>query len=96
MPALLAAAGTHCAIFYACFHSNPVDTAEREKHGHSQLQELGSGTRVDAAFHLQEGQDGGLCILYIYILYFITTLLNSPHIKALSNGNIKLLKREKY
>lgn len=56
---LLAAAGTPCAIVYACFHSNPVDTAEQEKHRHSQRQELGSGTTGDAAFHLLEGQDGG-------------------------------------
>lgn len=55
MPALLAAAGTHCAIVYARFHSNRVDTAKQEKHRHSQLQELGPGIRVDAAFRLQDG-----------------------------------------
>lgn len=50
------AAGTQCAIVYACFHSNHVDTAEQEKHKQSQQQELGSGTIVDAAFNFKRAK----------------------------------------
>lgn len=85
MPALLAAAGTHCAIVYACFHSNPVDTAKQEKHRHSQMQELGSGTRVDAAYHFQ---DGGSLNLNIYI-YASDTQWESFYTKI--NGNLQLV-----
>lgn len=57
---MVAAAGTHCAIVYVCFHSNHVDSAEQEKHKQSQLQELGSGTIVDAAFNFKRDKMGSL------------------------------------
>lgn len=66
---MVAAAGTQCAIVYACFHSNHVDTAEQQKHKQSQLQELGSGTIVDAAFNLKRDKMGSPCYVPRYILH---------------------------
>jgi len=55
---MVAAAGTPCAVVYACFHSNHVDTAEQKKHKQSQLQQLSSGTAVDAALNFKREKMG--------------------------------------
>lgn len=75
---MVAAAGTHCAIVYVCFHSNHVDSAEQEKHKQSQLQELGSGTIVDAAFNFKRDKMGFLNYIPRYILH--STSNSSNHI----------------
>ena len=66
---MVAAAGTQHAIVYACFHSNHVDTAEQKKHQQSQLQELGSGTTVDAAFNFNGDKMESLNHIPRYILH---------------------------
>lgn len=73
----VAAAGTHCAIVYACFHSNHVDTAEQEKHKQSQLQELGSGTIADAAFDFKRDKMGSLNYIPRYILHSASNSLKT-------------------
>lgn len=77
--AVVAAAGAQCAIVYACFHSNPVDTAEQEKHRQSQAQELGSGTRADAAFHFEKDKMGVSEFIQEILFIHLAALLKSLH-----------------
>lgn len=75
---VVAAAGTQCAVVYACFHSNPVDTAEQEKLRQSQVQERGSGMSVDAAFHFKKDKMGVSEFIHQEILF--------THLAALFKG----------
>lgn len=94
LPALLAAAGTPCATVYSCFHSNRVDTAEQQNTGTANCRSWAQAPQWMLLFIYKRAKMGSLNFKYIYSSLHYNSF-NSPRIKALSNGNIKSIKKSK-